>query len=42
MASKKKKTTKKSKKLADVRDGFVKYLNLPTLYNFAISRDMVK
>ena len=33
---------KKSKKLSDVREGFVKYLNLPILYNFAISRDMVK
>ena len=33
---------KKSKKLSDIRDGFMKYLNLPVLYNFAISKDMVK
>lgn len=33
---------KKSKKLSDIRDGFIKYLNLPVLYNFAISRDMVR
>lgn len=33
---------KKSKTLLDIRDGFMKYLNLPTLYNFAISRNMVK
>jgi hypothetical protein len=33
---------KKSKKLSDIRAGFIKYLNLPVLYNFAISKDMVK
>jgi hypothetical protein len=33
---------KKSKKLSDIRSGFMKYLNLPVLYNFAISKDMVK
>ena len=33
---------KKSKKLSDIRDGFLKYLNLPILYNFAISRGLVK
>jgi hypothetical protein len=33
---------KKSKKLSDIRDGFIKYLNLPTLYNFAISKDMIR
>lgn len=33
---------KKSKTLLDIRNGFVKYLNLPTLYNFAISREMIK
>ena len=33
---------KKSKKLSDVRDGFLKYLNLPILYDFAISRNMIK
>jgi hypothetical protein len=33
---------KKSKKMSDIRDGFMKYLNLPTLYNFAISKNMIK
>jgi hypothetical protein len=33
---------KKSKTLLDIRNGFIKYLNLPVLYNFAISRDMVR
>lgn len=33
---------KKAKKLSDIRDGFVKYLNLPTLYNFAISKNLVR
>ncbi len=33
---------KKAKKLSDIRNGFIKYLNLPILYNFAISKDMVK
>ena len=33
---------KRSKKLKDVRDGFVKYLNLPTLYDFALSQDLIK
>lgn len=33
---------RKSKTLSDIRDGFVKYLNLPVIYNFAISRDMIK
>lgn len=33
---------KKSKKLSDIRDGFLKYLNLPVLYNFAISKKMIK
>lgn len=33
---------KKSKTLLDIRNSFIKYLNLPTLYNFAISRDMIK
>lgn len=32
---------KKSKTLKDIRSGFLKYLNLPTLYNFAIERDIV-
>jgi len=33
---------KRSKKLKDIRDNFVKYLNLPIMYDFAISRDMIK
>lgn len=33
---------KKSRTLLDVRNGFIKYLNLPVLYNFAISKDMVR
>ena len=33
---------KRSKNLGDIRNGFVKYLNLPVLYNFAISKNMVK
>lgn len=33
---------KKSKKLKDIRDNFVKHLNLPILYDFAISKNMIK
>ena len=33
---------KKAKRLSDIRDGFIKYLNLPVLYEFAISRDLVR
>lgn len=33
---------KRSKKLSDVRDGFKKYLNLPTFYDFAISIGIVR
>lgn len=33
---------KKAKKLSDVRNGFIKYLNLPILYNFAISKNMIR
>lgn len=33
---------KRSKKLKDIRDNFVKYLNLPTLYDFAMSKNMIK
>ncbi len=32
---------KKSKKLKDIRDLFIKHLNLPTLYEFALSRNMI-
>jgi hypothetical protein len=33
---------KRSKKLKDIRDGFIKYLNLPLLYDFAIKKNIVK
>lgn len=36
------KIVRKSKKFKDVRDGFKKYLNLPTLYDFAISQNLIK
>ena len=32
---------KKSKTLGDIRDGFIKYLNLPTLYEFALNKNFV-
>lgn len=32
---------KKSKTLGDIRNGFIKYLNLPTLFEFALSKDFV-
>jgi hypothetical protein len=34
--------TKRSKKLKDIRNNFIKYLNLPILYDFAISKNMIK
>lgn len=33
---------KRSKKLSDIRDGFQKYLSLPTFYDFAISLGIVR
>lgn len=33
---------KKSKSFKEVRDNFNKYLNLPILYNFAVSKDMIR
>lgn len=33
---------KKSKTLGDIRDGFMKYLNLPVLYEFALNRGFIK
>jgi hypothetical protein len=33
---------KKSKRLSDIRDGFSKYLNLPILYEFAMSKNIIK
>ena len=32
---------KRSNKFSEVRDSFIKYLNLPILYDFAVSRDFV-
>ncbi len=36
------KILEKSKKLSDVRDGFKKYLNLPILYEFALSKNFIR
>jgi hypothetical protein len=36
------KILEKSKKLSDVRDGFRKYLNLPILYEFALSKNFIR
>jgi hypothetical protein len=33
---------KRSKKLKDIRNNFIKYLGLPVLYDFAIKNDMTK
>lgn len=33
---------KKAKKMGDIRDGFMRYLNLPILYDFAVGRDLVR
>lgn len=35
-------TIKKYKKLSEIRNSFIKNLNLPVLYDFAISRNLVK
>jgi hypothetical protein len=32
---------KKSKTMRDIRDGFLKYLNLPILYEFALEKELV-
>lgn len=32
---------KKSKNLEDIKNGFIKYLDLPTLYDFALSRNFI-
>lgn len=32
---------KKSKTMRDIRDGFLKYLNLPILYEFALEKEFV-
>ena len=31
----------KAKTLRDIREGFIKYLNLPTLYDFAVQQELV-
>lgn len=36
------KIIKRSKKLSDVKNGFTKYLNLPVLYDYAISKNLLK
>jgi len=36
------KIIKDSKKLSDIRDGFIKYLNLPIIYDFAMSKNLLK
>jgi hypothetical protein len=36
------KIIKDSKKLSEVRDGFIKYLNLPIIYDFAMSKNLLK
>jgi hypothetical protein len=33
---------KKSKNLGDIRNGFQKYLNLPNLYEFALSKNLIR
>jgi hypothetical protein len=35
-------SVKKAKKLGDIRDSFLRYLNLPVLYDFAISKGLVR
>lgn len=33
---------KKSKTWGDVRDGYIKYLNLPALYEFALTKNLIR
>jgi hypothetical protein len=33
---------RRAKRLKDIRDYFIKYLNLPVLYDFSISKDLVR
>lgn len=35
-------SVKRSKKLNDIKKAYLKYLNLPILYDFAISKDLVR
>ena len=32
---------KRSKNLGEIRDGFIRYLNLPTLYEFALTKNFI-
>lgn len=36
------KIIKRSKKLSDIKNGFSRYLSLPTLYDFALSKNLLK
>lgn len=33
---------KRAKTLKDIRDSFLKYLNLPVLYDFAVSKELIR
>ena len=33
---------KKSKNLQDIKNGFIEHLNLPVLYDFALSKNLIK
>jgi len=33
---------KKSKNLKEIKDGFIEHLNLPTLYEFSLSKNIIK
>lgn len=35
-------SVKRAKTLKDIRDGFLRYLNLPVLYDFAVSKNLVR
>ena len=35
-------SVRRAKTLKDIRDSFLRYLNLPVLYDFAVSRDLVR
>lgn len=35
-------SVRRAKNLKDIRDSFLRYLNLPVLYDFAVSKDLVR
>lgn len=35
-------SVKRAKTLKDIRDSFLKYLNLPVLYDFAVSKELIR